>query len=48
MMVNVGLNDQVCVVPSLGPQGWWGGRQRNQNGAPMLPAVPFHWACSGG
>lgn len=47
MMVNVGLNDQVCVVRSLGPQGWgWGAAEESEWGPPMLPAIPFHWACS--
>ena len=39
MMVNVGLNDQVCVVLSRGRGGGLGAD------APLLPTVPFHWAC---
>lgn len=36
MMVNVGLNDQVCVVLSRGRRG------QPQSGCSLLPTVPFH------
>ena len=46
-MVNVGLNDQVGAVLSLGPPGR--GRQpRLRMGSPMRPAVPFRWTRSRG
>lgn len=53
MMVNVGLNDQVCVVRSLGPQGWgWGTAEESEWGppcfAPSLSTGHAHEAGTGG